>query len=679
MKFPLYLHLAYDGMRKNRRLYLPYLLTCAGMVTMFYILASLAVSPLLQEMRCGENTAMILSLGQGVVGVFALLFLFYTNAFLLRRRKKEFGLYSILGMGKGGLLRILSLETILTFLFSLGLGLLCGIAFSKLAELGLVNLVHSDVDYLFRLSGSALLRTLELFAVVFLLLFLNALRQIHCSDPITLLQSEQLGEKPPRSNYFLTIPGLLLLGTAYYLAVTIERPIEALTWFFFAVIMVILATYLLFIAGSVTMCRLLQKNKSFYYRKQHFISLSSMLYRMKRNGASLASICILSTMVLVMISSSASLYFGIDNMISRKPREMNLTISISGNEEESFSAATISSLKKGIDTKLNSLGVQPEQQQYYRKIVLYGIFQDGKFYHHMEALEKGLISNSDECIAVCLLSLADYNACAGRQETLRSDQVLVYPQDCQWDGTSLCFSSSPQWQVKSVLSEFFPYLSSLGSSGPTLFVILPELEMFSPYLQYMFSYSLNWVYSFDLNEDCPLSSAQLQDQLQSWGMSVRDGSPNIAQFSVDSRSVSLAEVYSIYGGLFFIGLVLSLSFILATALMLYYKQTAEGYEDQSRFAIMQKVGMSRKDIRSSINSQILMVFFIPLLAAVMHLCFAMPLIWKILQLFGLQHLSVVLAITAGCVALFALLYCLMYRLTSNAYFSIVSNGSAHEA
>lgn len=304
MKKGFYSRLAWTGMRKNKKLYTPYILTCIGMVMMFYIVSFLAGSDVLKSMAGGDVMQSILGLGCGVIGVFALIFLFYTNSFLIRRRKKEFGLYNILGMGKWNLARVLFWESLIIAAISLVAGLFAGIALSKFAELGMVNVLEGTASFSMSIAPAAILQTIGLFAVIFFLILLNTLRQIHLTNPIKLLHSESTGEKPPKANWFIALAGAVILAGAYYLAVSIEEPMEALMSFFVAVIMVIVATYMLFMAGSVAVCRILQKKKKYYYKTNHFVSVSSMLYRMKRNGAGLASICILCTMVLVMVSSA---------------------------------------------------------------------------------------------------------------------------------------------------------------------------------------------------------------------------------------------------------------------------------------------------------------------------------------------------------------------------------------
>lgn len=323
MKFGLYPRLALAGIRKNKRLYVPYLLTCTGMVMMYYIIVFLQGNNMLRGMSGGTTAAVILGLGSWVVAIFACVFLFYTHSFLLRRRKKEFGLYNILGMGRRHLVRIEIWETLFVAIGTTAAGILCGIAFSKLAELGLVNLIRGSITYTFSVSASAIAMSLVIFGVIHLLLLLRAAVAVGRTSAIQLLQSEAAGEKPPRANWFLGLLGVILLGVAYYMAVTIKEPLMALALFFVAVVLVILATYLIMISGSVLLCRQLQKNTAYYYNPRHFVSVSSMAYRMKRNGAGLASVCILATMVLVMLSSTTSLYFGAeDSLMARYPWEL---------------------------------------------------------------------------------------------------------------------------------------------------------------------------------------------------------------------------------------------------------------------------------------------------------------------------------------------------------------------
>ena len=358
MRVGFYPKLAWNGIRKNKRLYTPYILTCIGMIMMYYIIIFLSDSPLLNEIAGGETAQNMLGMGTWVIAVFACIFLFYTNSFLIRRRKKEFGLYNILGMGKRNIAVILLWETLIIAAISLTAGCAAGIAFSKLAELGLLNIIRGDVEYSLTVSWGSIGKVCIIFPVIFVCIFLNSLRQIHTANPVELLHSENAGEKPPKGNWMLGILGIVLLGAAYYLAVTIREPLSALTWFFVAVIMVIIGTYLLFISGSVLFCRILQKNKSYYYKSTHFVSVSSLVYRMKRNGAGLASICILGTMVLVMHSSTACLYFGAeDSLRTRYPR--NISVNFSWADAEGMNNENIGSLRSSVTRVLEENHVRP--------------------------------------------------------------------------------------------------------------------------------------------------------------------------------------------------------------------------------------------------------------------------------------------------------------------------------
>ena len=421
MKTGLYARLAWTGMVKNRRLYLPYLLSCTGMVLMFYILMGLSGSPLLSHMSGGGSSAIILRLGTVVIAVFSLLFLFYTHSFLIRRREREFGLYNVLGMGKGNIARILLWETAITYGVTAGAGLILGVVLYKLAELGLVRLLRDTVTYTLSVSVSSLLVTAALFAVIQALILLNSLRQLHTVNAIALLRSENVGDRPPRAKWVLTLAGVVLLGGAYWLAVSIREPLAALLWFFAAVIMVIIATYLLFISGSVTLCKGLQNNKHYYYDARHFVSVSSMAYRMKRNGAGLASVCILATMVLVMLSSTTCLYVGQEDAVNaRYPHD--LAVTVYDKADHPLDEAEAEVLRQGVEDTVFNFGGKALHMVSYRTISISGVM-DGS---HIRMNTSGAItSDTTHITQVHFLPLEDYNASTGQSLPLEDGQVYV--------------------------------------------------------------------------------------------------------------------------------------------------------------------------------------------------------------------------------------------------------------
>ena len=679
----LYARLAWTGMRKNRRLYLPYLLSCAGMVLMFYILMGLSGSPVLEHMSGGGSSAIILRLGTVVIAVFALIFLFYTHSFLIRRREREFGLYNVLGMGKGNIARILLWETVITYGLTTGTGLLLGMVLYKLAELGMVRLLQVPVTYTLTVSVSSLLAAAALFAAIHTLILLNGLRQLHGVSAVGLLRSESVGEKPPKAQWVLTAAGMVLLGAAYALAVSIKEPLAALTWFFAAVLMVIAATYLLFISGSVTLCRGLQRNKKYYYRPQHFVSVSSMAYRMKRNGAGLASVCILATMVLVMISSTTCLYVGQEDAVNaRYPRDMD--VAVYGRSDHPLDEAEAEQLRQGVESTVFNFGGQASNVATYREISVSGLPDGGDLRLGNAGASA---ADSTHVIHIYFVPLEEYNAVTGQSLTLEDGQVYVAALRTEFHSDTLSIDGG---MTRHVMKREIPALvgAAVADITPSLTVVVPDFEQFVPELQsyltnkYGWYPTATWHYAFDT--DLPENqqgnidgtTPNLEDALNGylagvssdWGVGV----------SVGSKAANRADFYGTYGGLFFLGIMLSIVFIFAAVAILYYKQLSEGYEDQSRFDIMQKVGMTKQDIRRSINSQLLTVFYLPLVLAGVHLCFAFPFIHKLLILFNLDNRGLLIGTTAVSFAVFAVLYAIVYKLTGNTYYRIVAEDTEKE-
>ena len=677
MKRGLYARLAWTGMVKNKRLYLPYGLSAAGMVLMFYILTGLSGSPVLEHMSGGGSSAIILRLGTVVIAVFALIFLFYTHSFLIRRREREFGLYNVLGMGKGSIARILLWETAITYGLTTGTGLRLGVVLYKLAELGMVRLLRVPVTYTLTVSVSSLLAAAALFAVIHTLILLNSLRQLHGVSAVALLRSESVGEKPPRAQWVLTAAGVVLLGGAYALAVSIKEPLAAFLWFFAAVIMVILATYLLFISGSVTLCRGLQRNKKYYYRPQHFVSVASMTYRMKRNGAGLASVCILATMVLVMISSTTCLYVGQEDAVNaRYPRD--LSVKVYG-DRYLLDSEKLTQVRQGVESTVFNFGGQTSNVATYREISVSGLPDGGDLRLGNAGASA---ADSTHVIHIYFVPLEEYNAVTGQSLTLEDGQVYVAALRTEFHSDTLSIDGG---MTRHVMKREIPALvgAAVADITPSLTVVVPDFEQFVPELQsyltnkYGWYPTATWHYAFDTdlpeNQQADMDGVtpNLKDALDDylagvssdWGVGV----------SVESKAGNRADFYGTYGGLFFLGIMLSIVFIFAAVAILYYKQLSEGYEDQSRFDIMQKVGMTKGDIRRSINSQLLTVFYLPLLMAGLHLCFAFPFIHKLLMLFNLDNRGLLVGTTAVSFAVFAALYALVYKLTGNAYYHIVAD------
>lgn len=675
MKIGFYPKLAADGIRKNKRMYVPFILTCTGMVMMYYIILFLAVSDTLSSVTGVETLRSIFSLGSWVIAIFAAIFLFYTNSFLLRRRKKEFGLYNILGMGKANIARILVWETLIVAAISMALGLGGGIALSKLAELGLVYVMKSEVSYRFSVPMEAILQSLQVFGVIFALLLLNSIRQVRFASAISLMRSENAGEKPPKGNWVIGGLGVLILAGAYYLAVTIQNPVAALVTFFVAVVMVIVGTYLIMIAGSVLFCRILQRRKRYYYKPNHFVSVSSMVYRMKRNGAGLASICILATMVLVMMASTACLYFGEERaIISRYPRDINMSFNLEN--LSSMSDESTETLKAGIAAELESRNVLPENGYYYRSADLSGGLKGST----IETDVRNVSATEALSIArmISFVPLSDYNRLMGTSETLADGEALLYTNRGDYQQDTLSFVNGKTFHIKKEVDKFVPNGLTAMDVMTSMTLIVPDLEDAVAELMPLADYNgnrmvqLHWTCNLDTGTEPEQQIAlfhELRDVLTDPVVKARLG---YATCALSSQEFERGDFYSLFGALFYIGIILSLVFALAAVLIIYYKQISEGYEDQARFEIMQKVGMTKREIRKSINSQLLTVFFLPLAFAALHLMFAFPIIRKILLMFNLNNLPLFAATTAISIAAFGVFYAIIYRLTSNAYYHIVS-------
>lgn len=670
MKFGLYFGLAKDGIRKNRRMYLPYIMTCIGMVMMYYIIMFLQYNPIISTIRGGRNAQTCLGLGGWIIALFSCIFLFYTNSFLIRRRKKEFGLYNILGMGRRHICYILFWESLIVAVLSLVLGLISGILFSKIAELGMVNLLKLTANYAFHVSGKAI------FGVIFALLYLNNLRQIRFQSTLVLLGSEKTGEKPPKANWVFGILGVVILTIAYYMSVTIKNPLAALTLFFWVVLLVVIGTYLLMITGSVLLCRILQKNKGYYYKKSHFVSVSSLVYRMKRNGAGLASICILSTMVLIMISSTSCLYFGSeDSLKNHFPKEVLVSLYVED-------AAQIGDRQRDEVLQFSEdfakeRNVTLENEYYFRAASLAGVFIDNRIETDVKEYSDNYFGELSNLVMVYFVPVSDLCSFSGKEFDLQKGEALLYSSNKKYQVDTFAISDKQTFQIKEILQEDYLESSDEKDVIDSVYLFVPDIkESLSPVLE-LVGYNGDRVlhYNMAVGFDPKLEREEKVPFFRAYEEAFYQEGFVFKNCNINSREANREDFFITYGGLFYLGIILSIVFILAAALIIYYKQISEGYEDQARFEIMQKVGMTKKEIRKSIDSQMLTVFFFPLLLAGAHVCFAFPVIKKMLALFGLFNSSLFVITSFISFLIFTILYVLVYRATSNAYFNIVSNAT----
>ena len=638
----IYEKLAVTNLKNNRKTYVPYIFTGVLTVMMFYIIDALSRGKGITQ----DTLKICLQYATGVIVVFAVIFLFYTNSFLIKRRKKEIGVYNILGMGKRHIARMMAVETILTAGISILGGLVFGIIFGKLMYLLLLKILHNSVDMQFSVNGTAIVQTVILFAGIFLLTYLYNILQIQLVNPVELLHGGNQGEKEPKSRWLLVIVGVAALGNGYWIALTTEAPLEVLLKFFIAVICVIIGTYALFIAGSIVVLKMLRKNKAYYYNPKHFTSVSGMIYRMKQNGAGLANICVLSTMVLVMVSTTVSLYAGMEDILdSRFPRDVSIVCKQADVDHEEI-------IERLLKEQCEKAGVKITDRVWYR-------------YGSMNAVLKGdKLENVDQYYPdnhfyyVEMMTQDEYNRIEKRNVSLEEQEILTYTSNGKCGKKEINIAGR-NYQVKKELSEMTSQPKSTAEMYKTLYIVFANAEQ----IERIESFS--YADKFNLKGDDGKQKEALEQIQNEFYEKFPDG-------TMESRMLSRSSFYELYGGLFFIGIYLGSMFIMATVLIIYYKQISEGYDDRERYQIMQKVGMSKKEVKRSIRSQVLSVFFLPLIVAVIHVAVAFKVMTKILGVLNLTNVSLFAVCTIITIAVFAVFYIIVYSITAKEYYRIVN-------
>ena len=638
----IYEKLAVTNLKNNRKTYVPYIFTGVLTVMMFYIIDALSRGKGITQ----DTLKICLQYATGVIVVFAVIFLFYTNSFLIKRRKKEIGVYNILGMGKRHIARMMAVETILTAGISILGGLVFGIIFGKLMYLLLLKILHNSVDMQFSVNGTAIVQTVILFAGIFLLTYLYNILQIQLVNPVELLHGGNQGEKEPKSRWLLVIVGVAALGNGYWIALTTEAPLEALLKFFVAVVCVIIGTYALFIAGSIVVLKILRKNKAYYYNPKHFTSVSGMIYRMKQNGAGLANICVLSTMVLVMVSTTVSLYAGMEDILdSRFPRD----VSIVCNEADTNKEETLQRL---IKEQCEKAGVKITDRVRYR----YGSMNAVLKGNNLEKVEQYYPDN--HFYYVEMITQEEYNRIEKQNVSLKEQEILTYTTNGKC-GKKQINIAGQNYQVKKELSEMTSQPKSTAEMYKTLYIVFANAEQ----IERIESFS--YADKFNLKGDDGKQKETLEQIQNEFYEKFPDG-------TMESRMLSRSSFYELYGGLFFIGIYLGSMFIMAKVLIIYYKQISEGYDDRERYQIMQKVGMSKKEVKRSIRSQVLSVFFLPLVVAAIHVAVAFKVMTKILGVLNLTNVSLFAVCTIITIAVFAVFYIIVYSITAKEYYRIVN-------
>ena len=648
MNSRIYSRLAVSNIKNNRKTYVPFIFTSILTVMMYYIIDALAGNDSIEI----TNVITVLRMGCGVMVVFSVIFLFYTNSFLIKRRKKEIAVYNILGMGKGHIGRMLTVETLIVGGISIAGGIAGGMAFGKLMHLLLIRIIHYDVGMEFHISVQSVSDTVILFAFIFFLTWFYNLFQIRLANPIELLRGGSAGEKEPKTKVILALIGVVTMAAVYYLAVSTKNPLEAINTFFVAVILVIIGTYALFLAGSIALLKLLRKQKKFYYKPNHFVSVSGMIYRMKQNAVGLANICILSTIVLVMISSTVSLYVGMDDVMAHQyPNDYQMTLYEASQEK-------IDKANKLIEEELDRGGLKKEGETacHYGTAVL--ISQGG---NKFTTSENGTYSPRD-LTELYVIPQEDYQKLENTSTSLKENEVIIYTTAENYGRDSIQIDGR-KFQVTEELDDFVLEEKNQSRVAPGMYMIVANDEV-AMQLDSLKS-GLRYDIDFDMtgsDEEKAVVEEKIADRI----------TEELPGTYFTSRQAGTESFFGFYGCLFFIGMYLGFMFLVATVLIIYYKQISEGLDDRERYVIMQKVGMDKREIRRAIRSQILIVFFLPLLFSILHIMVAFNVITKLLGIFGLFNTGLFVLCTVVTVLIFAAFYIIVFAITAREYYKIVN-------
>ena len=670
----LYPRLAWQNIKGDRRFFAPYFLALLGNVAAFYIMSALAVDPGMSQLHGAMYVQSFCFMGMFIAAVFSAVFLLYVNGFLMKQRKKALGLYNILGMGKSHIAAVLFFETLFVGGAGIVCGLLTGLLFHKLVTLALYKLLRFAVPFGFAISWDAMTRTAILFGVLIGLTLLSNLNKVRLSKPIELLYGGQVGEREPRTKWFMTLLGVLTLGAGYYIALRTTNGMEAIAFYFVAVFLVIIGTYCLFTAVSIFVLKALRANKRFYYKTSHFIGVSGMLYRMKQNAVGLANICILSTMVMVMVSGTLSLYLGTQDIVNRQaPSDLTVLVRYDPDEAEPFDPAAMLRFQEGF---IQDQGYSVSEDLIYSSFTFtVGRLPDGSY-----TTENDLVTLGTAITTIQVLTQDAYAAATGVSLGLEAGEVAFGGEEdvltIHWGALEGAGSfGRSDLTVAQHLEESLS--ADAAVSDTSTLVVADTAALMELYENQKEAYGedsswMEWQASFSVDA----TDEELRAVQQAYNQYVMDdtvfaGTGKWWSCGWTLRCDVEADAYGLAGGFLFLGIFLGTIFLMATVLIIYYKQISEGYEDKARFEIMQKVGLSREEVRASIRSQVLMVFFLPIAVAAIHILFDFNMVEKLLTLFQVYNTTLTALCTLGTVLVFFLVYGAVYLLTARTYYKIV--------
>lgn len=657
----LYIKLMTTNIKNGKKFYLPYILSGILIVTLFYNILAIYYNEGLSNMAGGSDAKIIMSLGSKIIGIFSFIFIFYTNSFIMKRRKKDIGIYNILGMEKRHIAKELFAETMAIAIIVIVCGLVTGILFDKFLMMFLYKLLGFETSIKFVISGMAVFYTLILFLALYFLIMVYNVMQVKLSNPIELLRGSNVGEKEPKTKALMAITGFLCIGAGYYIAITTENPMAALMFFFIAVLLVIIGTYCLFTAGSIALLKMLRNNKKYYYQKKHFTAVSGMIYRMKQNAAGLANICILSTMVLVMVSTTVSMYIGEEDILkTRFEAELN----INGRSGKLADSTNIIQLA---EDEIKKQGRKILKEYEYTHITVGGVMNGSEL--DTEG-EEGIKYNFSDITFLNLITRDDFKKISGIDAgDIKEDEIKLFGT-AKYNEDEIKFLGLSYKVKESVADNKFAQMES--NAAKCYFAVTGDYNGLEKVAARIREENVEDMYNYGLHIDIDGTPDQKKQCAKALSKLLNNNDKTgLLKVSVESREENRSGFYIVYGGLFFLGIFLGTMFLIITVLIIFYKQISEGYEDRERFIIMEKVGMSKKDVKSSIRSQIRTVFLLPIAVATIHVAAAFPMTRRLLAMLNMSNYKLYIICVIATVVVFAIIYIIVFLLTSRTYYKIV--------
>ena len=656
--------MAIDSIKKNKRLYLPFMLSSAGIVSVYYIMMSLSLNETLQSAYAGMYVSLFLDMGRFIIITFSIIFLFYSSSFVNKRRKSELGLYNILGLEKKHIINISFVEYLLCYVISLIIGLIAGVIFEKALFLIILGMLDMDVSFGSIISFKSIVSSIEIYGLIYFSLFLYGVYTITKSNPLELLKEKNSGEKEPKAKWLLTIIGIVTMGLGYFIALNTKTAMETVLTFFPAVFLVIIGTYLIFTTGSIALLKALKKNKRYYYKTNHFITISNMMFRMKKNAVGLASICILSTMVLVMISSTTSLWFSLDRLVEESyPMDMIIKTSPYDNKEQLLEELN------NISDKNNTSFFDIKS---YVRLETSSTLEDDKIYFSNDYNDPNLLRKQ---VIMQFVALDDFNNFTDDHQTLKEDEILLYNINNNNYQNNHLKIYDKDYKIKQIYNQKIDKLPLSNNINSNQFVIVvPTLEDVEEIYEYQktiygdYASDIKRITLFDVAEGT--NTYEIKNDIY-----YKFEDLGLDKIRVDVQDEIVNDFRGLYGAFLFLGIFLGIVFMIAIVLIVYYKQISEGSEDAKRFEIMKKVGLSNDEIKKAINSQVLIVFFAPLVIAIIHLFGSYNLVYLVIQLLSANSTDGYILTFMLSIIVFVIFYIIVYIVTSKAYYKIVSKSN----